>query len=147
MLAHKKIALLHVVKKQLGWDEETYREVLNNHAGVKSSKALDYAGFLAVMDHAEQCGFVSFWKAGAKKNKKLKYAEFEGRRGDFASPAQMRKVNATWMNNARVKTDKAMNNWLKNRFGINDIRWMMADQVTKVLEGIREMGKREKRAG
>ena len=147
MLTHKQKALLHVAKRDLGWDEETYRDVLKSHGGVKSSKTLDYEGFLAVMDHAEQCGFVSTWKAGIQKSKKLKYAEYEGRRGDFASPAQMRKVNATWMNNARVRTDKAMNNWLKNRFGINDIRWMMADQVTKVLEGIREMGKREKRAG
>ncbi|MBT9485823.1 MAG: regulatory protein GemA [Myxococcales bacterium] len=53
----KQIAVLHVARKQLGWDEATYRDVLRGIAGVESSKDLTHAMFEAVLEHAKHCGF------------------------------------------------------------------------------------------
>ncbi len=46
----KKIALIHIVKKDLRLTDDEYRAVLQSVAGVKSSKDLDEAGFRKLMN-------------------------------------------------------------------------------------------------
>jgi len=45
----KKLALIHIVKKELGIGDEDYRCVLKRIAGVESAKDLDEAGFRKMM--------------------------------------------------------------------------------------------------
>lgn len=59
------IKLIHIAKAQLGLDEEAYRELLQDVAGVGSSKDLDLQGFRKVMAELERLGF----KLGAGKAK------------------------------------------------------------------------------
>lgn len=61
------IKLIHIAKSQLGLDEESYRELLQECAGVESSKDLDTMGFKAVMAELERLGFrVGTGKTGGK---------------------------------------------------------------------------------
>jgi hypothetical protein len=48
-LDRKKIALVHIVKKELGMSDKDYRRILKRIAGVKSSRDLDEAGFRKLM--------------------------------------------------------------------------------------------------
>jgi hypothetical protein len=48
-LDRKKLALIHIVKKELGIGDEDYRCLLRRIAGVESSKDLDEAGFRKMM--------------------------------------------------------------------------------------------------
>jgi hypothetical protein len=48
-LDRKKIALIHIVKKELGISDEDYRCILRRIAGVESSKDLDEAKFRKLM--------------------------------------------------------------------------------------------------
>lgn len=48
-LDRKKLALIHIVKKELGISDEDYRCLLRRIAGVESSKNLDEAGFRKLM--------------------------------------------------------------------------------------------------
>jgi hypothetical protein len=48
-LDRKKLALIHIVKKELGISDEDYRCLLKRIAGVESSKDLDTAGFRKIM--------------------------------------------------------------------------------------------------
>ncbi|RPJ02797.1 MAG: DUF1018 domain-containing protein [Candidatus Aminicenantes bacterium] len=48
-LDRKKLALIHIVKKELGISDEDYRCVLKRIAGVESAKDLDEAGFRKMM--------------------------------------------------------------------------------------------------
>lgn len=50
-------ALLHVARRQLGLDEENYRSILRQAAGVESSRDLDPAGFDRVMEVLARMGF------------------------------------------------------------------------------------------
>jgi hypothetical protein len=60
MIDRGKIALLHVAKSRAGFDDETYRDFLEAHAGVRSSKDLTSGSFDAVMRAFEKkTGFVS----------------------------------------------------------------------------------------
>ncbi|MCF7874712.1 MAG: regulatory protein GemA [Candidatus Omnitrophica bacterium] len=47
----KKLALIHIVKKELGLDDSKYRKILKEAAGVASAKDLDRAGFRKLMNH------------------------------------------------------------------------------------------------
>jgi len=48
-LDRRKLALIHIVKKELGLSDEDYRCILGRIAGVESSKDLDEAGFRKLM--------------------------------------------------------------------------------------------------
>ncbi len=48
-LDRKKLALIHIVKKELGIADKDYRCILRRIAGVDSSKELDEAGFRKLM--------------------------------------------------------------------------------------------------
>jgi hypothetical protein len=49
VLDRKKLALIHIVKKELGLSDRDYRCLLRRAAGVKSAKDLDEAGFRTLM--------------------------------------------------------------------------------------------------
>ena len=55
----KQIALVHVAKKELGFDDENYRSVLDLYGGVNSAKDLTLEGFERVMNYFEHQGFQS----------------------------------------------------------------------------------------
>ncbi|NOV29195.1 gp16 family protein [Methylomonas sp. ZR1] len=61
---------IHLGKKQLGMDDETYRAMLLTIGGVKSSKDLTNEGLNKVLRHLEKAGvvFVSKKKHGRKPN-------------------------------------------------------------------------------
>jgi hypothetical protein len=48
-LERRKLALVHIVKKELGLGDRDYRSILRRTAGVTSAKDLDEAGFRRLM--------------------------------------------------------------------------------------------------
>ena len=49
MLDHKKLAVIHIVKKELAVSDQEYRDTMEKVAGVRSAKELDDAGFQRLM--------------------------------------------------------------------------------------------------
>ncbi len=47
----KKLALIHIVKKELNLDDSQYRQMLKKAAGVESAKDLDQKGFRKLMNY------------------------------------------------------------------------------------------------
>lgn len=56
MLDHKKLAVIHIVKKELGVSEQEYRDTMEKVAGVRSAKELDEAGFQRLMRYFARSG-------------------------------------------------------------------------------------------
>ncbi|MFA6499509.1 MAG: phage protein GemA/Gp16 family protein [Desulfurivibrionaceae bacterium] len=56
MLDHKKLAVIHIVTKELGVSDEEYRDTLEMVAGVRSAKDLDDAGFQRLMRYFARSG-------------------------------------------------------------------------------------------
>ena len=56
---HKNSAMvkIHIAKKQLNLDDETYRTILASKGGVSSSKDLDHAGRERVLTYFQKLGF------------------------------------------------------------------------------------------
>lgn len=51
------LAQIHIAKKQLGLDDDTYRAMLFGVARVHSAKDLDHGGREKVLKHLRACGF------------------------------------------------------------------------------------------
>jgi phage gp16-like protein len=56
-LRNSELAQIHVAKKQLGLDDDTYRAMLWTVARVKSAGDLDFTGRKRVLDHMRARGF------------------------------------------------------------------------------------------
>jgi hypothetical protein len=46
---HKKLAVIHIVKRELGLSDNEYRDILHQETGVRSAKDLDKKGFRRLM--------------------------------------------------------------------------------------------------
>ncbi|MEA1921838.1 MAG: phage protein GemA/Gp16 family protein [Pseudomonadota bacterium] len=49
MIDHKKLAVIHIVKKELGFSDAEYRDFLEKSCGVRSAKELDEISFRVLM--------------------------------------------------------------------------------------------------
>ena len=56
MLDHKKLAVIHIVKKELQINEEEYRDTMEKVSGVRSAKDLDDLGFQRLMRYFARSG-------------------------------------------------------------------------------------------
>jgi len=56
-IRNSELAMIHIAKKALGMDDETYRSMLFTVARVTSSRELDYAGRVAVLNHMKARGW------------------------------------------------------------------------------------------
>lgn len=54
---HKKLALIHIVKKDLALTDEAYRDMLQAAAGVQSARDLDEGGFQKLMRFFARSGY------------------------------------------------------------------------------------------
>lgn len=50
-ISKKKLALIHIVKKELGLNDSQYRKILREAVGVESAKDLDQKGFRKLMNY------------------------------------------------------------------------------------------------
>lgn len=69
MIRSANLAKIHIAKKQLGLDEDTYRAMLLQHGGASSSKDLTSAGAAKVLAHLKRCGFKSTTAAKAGRSR------------------------------------------------------------------------------
>lgn len=51
MLDNKKLAVIHIVKKELGLSDQKYRDILEKVTGIRSAKDLDDRGFRKLMNY------------------------------------------------------------------------------------------------
>ena len=51
MIDNRKLAVIHIVKKELGLTDQQYRDILEKTTGVRSAKELDDKGFRRLMHY------------------------------------------------------------------------------------------------
>ncbi len=122
-------AIIHVAQGKLGWDEETYRQVLVRIAGVTSSTELDQDGFSAVMGFAEYCGFRPLGKGAPRY----------GNRPGMASFAQLELIRELWreVHGARECDDAALLGWLRKFFKVDSMRFLTMEGARKAITALK----------
>lgn len=128
-LSRGKLAIIHVAKRQLGLDEDTYRTILLKIGGVSSSKDLTPSAFDAVMGYFEYIGFAPRHAAGP----------FYGKRPGMATPMQVQYIRDMWVRWKGTPDWAALDAWIKRTFKVSSLRFADEPCARKIIYALRKM--------
>jgi hypothetical protein len=136
-LTRGQTAIIAVARRQLGLEDDgSWRALLAHVAGVASVRALDQAGFSAVMDELARLGFVS---TSAKK-------PFASRnRPGFATNAQVAVIRRLWLEWADDDSGyRGLDTWLERMFGVSSLRFLSLDDAPGAIGALQAMAARRR---
>ena len=136
--------ILHVAKNRLCLDDDSYRDALEAHGGARSSKGLDFRGYINVMKHFERCGFERKVEGG-----RLKAEGTATVRPGMATEKQIKKIYALWWSLGhsyynKGKEFQALRGFLKKRFNVEHERFLDFETAHAVIEAVKAIGGRRK---
>lgn len=134
--------LLAIGQKQLGWDDEFYRDVfLVKHGATEkggriSASTLDLPGLEAALADMMRCGFVPKAKRGSVAAV-----------SDWRKP-RIKKITAVWCALAdagvvRNRTEAAMVKWCARITGKAKLQWARPDDLNNCIEALKGWALRE----
>lgn len=129
---NKELARIHIAKKELGLDDDTYRAMLQEVAQVSSAKDLTDAGRRKVLAHMAERGAKSA-RAFRRRPNNLKTAE----RGPLLS-----KIEAILADAGREWA--YVESMAQRMFGIASVRWCNPEQLHKIVAALMYDQKRRK---
>lgn len=134
VITKKQIALLHVAKRDLGLDDETYRAILARYGRAESANDLGVAGFNRVMKYLTACGFRSTWTKRTF-----------GYRPTMATPAQVDLIRSLWVKWRGVADtdDIELNKWLSQFQKVGALRFVDNKKAAKVIHALKTMVRRK----
>lgn len=129
-ISKKQIALLHVAKKELALDDDSYRAILLRHGRVESAADLDAKGFYMVMKHLTACGFRSSWTLRTY-----------GYRPTMATPPQIDLIRSLWyrFSGKPDDDDGELNKWLDRFQKVSSLRFVDNKKAAKVISALKAM--------
>jgi hypothetical protein len=71
MLDHKKLAVIHIVKKELNLSEQQYRDTLERITGLRTARDLDDTGFHKLMKYFAKSKFYRLNQDGLTFRQKM----------------------------------------------------------------------------
>lgn len=71
MIDHKKLAVVHIIKKELNLSDDDYRDILFKAAGVQSAKELDEVKFRKLMRYFVRSKYYQLNSGGLTLRQKL----------------------------------------------------------------------------
>lgn len=128
MIAKSILAKIHVAKKQIGMDDDSYRAMLRSVGGVESAKDLSASGATRVLRHLEQSGFKPTRPATSNR--------------PLADDAQSGKIRALWLDLHRVgavrnPSEEALAAYVKRQTGVDALQWLTSPQASRVIESMK----------
>lgn len=132
------------MRRLVGLDEETYREMLSDFNNASSSKDLTDGQAKTLInslrDKAREMGVFKPVKQYAFQ--KHKYNNLGSRYG-MASPVQLRKIEAMWFRVSRQETDadraQALQVFTKKITGKDHLKFLTSADVSKVIKALDSM--------
>lgn len=134
MSTQLQIRRIHTLKTFLCMSDEVYRKMLQSFQ-VCSSKNLTDAEATILISTLQE-------RADKLKYKLKKYDELKDRDEKMATPLQLRKLEATWNEIQRLKTNgrkTSLKSYLKNHFKVDNLKFLSkarAGKIISVLERI-----------
>lgn len=122
------LAKIHIAKKQLGLDDETYRAMLWTIARVRSAADLDFTGRQRVLHHLRKRGF-------------------QGKPGAQPAPApmdaQVAKIRALWIElrdqgGITDGSEKALQAFVRRQTGVDALAWLSTGEASDVIESLKK---------
>lgn len=140
MASKAQIITIHALRRTLKLEDGEYYGMLESY-GVKHSNELSFESAKALLDRlskiAEACGK---WKRNTTGKRHEHLAD---RVGDFATPKQLRMIEALWTEVTFVRgTDeqrKALRHFLDKHFRVSALQFLTQDKVGKVIRTLQAM--------
>jgi phage gp16-like protein len=130
----RELALIHMGKKALGMDDDTYRDFLHKTANVRSAAELSAAGLRAVIEAMRALGFRA----------KPSVAAPQRVRAPRERAPLVAKVRA--LLNAAGRDDAYADAMAKRMFGVDRFEWLLGDQLWRLVAALEiDRKRREKR--
>lgn len=124
------LAAIHVAKKVLGWDDDTYRDILFTVCRVRSAGELDFTGRKRFLAHLRAC------------------------QGQQAPTATARRAKAPWgpslkrlwslwqqLADAQLVADRSrggLEAWARRQTGVDRLEWLNAQQTDLVINSAKQ---------
>ncbi|MBU0944254.1 MAG: regulatory protein GemA [Proteobacteria bacterium] len=130
-----ELAKIHIAKKELGFSDDAYRDVLRMRYKKDSAAKLSSAQARNLVEHFKTLGF----SVKRKNNSKISPKYDDG---------QMRKVVALWitLGNEGVvknKSDQALQKYVKRITGKDNLRWCDGVDLDRIIESLKKWANRE----
>lgn len=124
------VAKVHMARKELGLDEDTYRAALKRVTGKSSAGDMNDGELVRVLDDFKTKG----WKAKA------------GRPAPAAHPVA-RKARALWISLAQLgvvrdPSERGLESFAKRQLGVERLAWADQSQGYKLIEALKAMAER-----
>lgn len=135
------IKLIHVARRELGLDEDTYRTMLRTAGGADSTTLMDVRALKAVVEHAKRAGF----KVRATSKAASTSTARPDRRQDTSVEA--RKVRALWLflhhlGAVRDPSERALATYVKRIAKVDDLHWAPGAAMFKLIETLKKWAMR-----
>ena len=124
------IAQVHIAKKDLGLDDDTYWAALEQVTGKTSCSDIDDAGLAKVVSHFKAHG----WKPKAASS----------HHRPKSKKRHVRYIYVLWreLTNAGVTNKNGLNAFVKRQTKTDSVEWLTAAQGNQVIEALKDMSKR-----
>lgn len=131
----KDLAMIHIARKQLNFDDAKYRGMLIELAGVDSAADLDQAGRDRVLAYLRGRGFKPAHRSAKASGMQFKPAEdrapYLAKIGNLLSD-----LGLPW---------SYVDGMAKKMFGVNFVRWLKPGQLQKVMVALIYYQKRKEK--
>lgn len=133
----KQCARIHILKQALYLSDDDYRAALASF-GVESSKDLTFHNAELLIHRFEQALPSNHPQRSSTKYENLGIRYNWALRRHYATPKQLRMLEALWMSspNVRQKTTQALEHFAKRITGKEKLEWLLIDDVQKVKKAI-----------
>lgn len=124
------LAKVHIARKQLAIEEDSYRALLQRVTGKDSAADLSLGQLEKVLTEFARLGFTSTPRSKA------------GSKGGLPSEAQAKKIRALWLNlyhlgELESGAEEALIAYCNRMSGVARIEWMHSEQFDNVIRGLR----------
>ena len=148
-IRERQVGKVHIAKKQLGLDDETYRGILAEQFNKDSASKLSDRHLTDLIEHFKTLGFKGQPKRGRAKSTAPARADTPA----LDREKQIRKIRALWVSLhclgiLRDGSEKALTAFAKRvsggkDTGIASLNWLHGEAIYKVTEALKAMAARE----
>ncbi len=140
LLTRALLAKIHIAKKALGLDDDTYRDLLERIAGVRSARELQHIHLMELQREFRRLGWDGYLLRRSEIPD-LPYSDVDNR-PEAPTGAQLRMLEAGFKNilgYADVNPDKAFRRFLKNRVGVEHPRFLDLAKYKAALSAVKRL--------
>lgn len=129
------IRLIHVAKRDLSLDDDTYRSILQRFGGKNSSSDLTVSELGQVLEHLKCSGFKVRYRGKPAKPKAVNARPSR----ILAQNAESRKILALWLflhelGAVKNPSEEALAAYVKRIAGVDALQWINGEQAERLIE-------------